>query len=182
MKYIFELNIATGIGVRFSKEQLSCNCIPAHAQHHLAILVACIVFCALFSSGCLHTDWRGGNHSSNTKVTAASSYILVHWEPLQITCSYTLYCTIYFLTVAVIPFQTKLSIIIANSVTSPSTGKWSSPPTTGPRPPPCSNFSFTAINNHQAVLFGGGQPGRGSRVNDCYLMDFASMVWPDTLW
>ena len=55
------------------------------------------------------------------------------------------------------------------------TGKWSSPPTTGPRPPPCSNFSFTAINNHQAVLFGGYQPGCG-QVNDCYLLNFESMV------
>ena len=65
------------------------------------------------------------------------------------------------------------------------TGKWSFPPTTGPRPPPCSFFSFTAINDHQAVLFGGNQlrpPGvfgvrsQGSRVNDCFLMDFESMV------
>ena len=55
-------------------------------------------------------------------------------------------------------------------------GKWSSPPTTGPRPPPCSHFSFTAINNHQAVLFGGNQQGR--RVNDCFLIDFDSMVCP----
>ena len=57
-------------------------------------------------------------------------------------------------------------------------GKWSSPPTTGPRPPPCYFFSFTAINDHQAVLFGGNQPGhhRDHRVNDCFLMDFESMV------
>ena len=59
--------------------------------------------------------------------------------------------------------------------TSPSTGKWYSPPTTGPRPPPCAYFSFTAINNHQAVLYGGYQPGHG-KVSDCYLMDFESMV------
>ena len=55
-------------------------------------------------------------------------------------------------------------------------GKWSSPLTTGSRPPPCSSFSFTSINNHQAVLFGGNQQGR--RVNDCFLIDFESMVCP----
>ena len=65
-------------------------------------------------------------------------------------------------------------------VTSPSSGKWSSPPTTGPRPPPCAYFSLTAINNHQAVLFAGGQPKRG-RVSDCYLMDFESMVCPEII-
>ena len=57
-------------------------------------------------------------------------------------------------------------------------GKWSSSPTTGPRPPPCYFFSFTAINDHQAVLFGGKQPQR-RRVNDCFLMDFESMVCPE---
>ena len=56
-----------------------------------------------------------------------------------------------------------------------SAGKWSSPPTTGPRPPPCFFFSFTAINDHQAVLFGGNQPGHRV-VDECYLMDFQTMV------
>ena len=56
-----------------------------------------------------------------------------------------------------------------------SAGKWSSPTTTGPRPPPCYFFSFTSINDHQAVLFGGNQP-RNRVVNECYLMDFESMV------
>ena len=64
-------------------------------------------------------------------------------------------------------------------VTSPSTGKWSSPPTTGPGPSPCAHVSFTAINNHQAVLFGGRQPH--DKVNDCYLMDFESMVRPESI-
>ena len=58
---------------------------------------------------------------------------------------------------------------------SPSVGQWSSPPTTGPRPPPCSFFSFTAINNHMAVMFGGYQPGHRRR-NDVYIIDFWSMV------
>ena len=67
----------------------------------------------------------------------------------------------------------------ASRVTSPSSGKWSTPTTTGPRPPPCAYFSFTAINNHQAVLFGGRQPH--SRVSECYLMDFESMVRPEII-
>lgn len=57
--------------------------------------------------------------------------------------------------------------------------KWSSPLTTGPRPPPCAYFSFTAINDYQAVMFGGWQPGRG-RLNDCYQIDFESMVLSDS--
>ena len=58
---------------------------------------------------------------------------------------------------------------------SPSAGKWSSPTTTGPRPPPSSGFTFTAVNHHKAVYFGGNQPGRG-RVNDLYVIDFDQMV------
>ena len=61
------------------------------------------------------------------------------------------------------------------STASLSAGKWSSPPTTGPRPPPCAGFTFTAINEQQAVFFGGDQPGRG-RVNDVYIIDFSTMV------
>jgi len=57
-----------------------------------------------------------------------------------------------------------------------SAGKWSIPTTTGPRPPPCSDFSFTSISDHLAVLFGGYQPGRRERVNDCYVMNFETMV------
>ena len=45
------------------------------------------------------------------------------------------------------------------------------------RPPPCAHFSFTAIDDRQAVLFGGRQPH--ARVNDCYLMDFELMVCPE---
>ena len=66
--------------------------------------------------------------------------------------------------------------MIVNTVctASPSAGEWSSPPTTGPRPPPCSGFSFTAINHHMAVMFGGSQAGQ--LVNDVYIIDFRSMV------
>ena len=59
---------------------------------------------------------------------------------------------------------------------SPSAGKWSSPTTTGPRPPPSTHFTFTAVNQHKAVYFGGFQPGRRGRVNDTYVIDFEEMV------
>ena len=58
---------------------------------------------------------------------------------------------------------------------SPSAGKWSSPPTTGPRPPPCSGFTFTAVNQRLAVMFGGWHPERGA-INDVYIIDFSTMV------
>ena len=57
-----------------------------------------------------------------------------------------------------------------------SAGKWSIPTTTGPRPPPCTAFSFTAVSDHLAVLFGGKQPD--GRVSDCYTMNFKTMVCP----
>ncbi len=41
---------------------------------------------------------------------------------------------------------------------SPITGKWSVPTTTGDTPPPCSDFTFTAIDSHRAVLFAGCVP------------------------
>ena len=56
-----------------------------------------------------------------------------------------------------------------------SVAEWSSPSTTGPRPHPCSNFSFTAISHHKAVLFGGVQPEHEA-VDDVYIIDFQSMV------
>ena len=61
------------------------------------------------------------------------------------------------------------------STASASAGKWSSPTTTGPRPPPSASFTFTAVNHHKAVYFGGIQPGRGT-VNDLYVIDFDTMV------
>ena len=54
-------------------------------------------------------------------------------------------------------------------------GKWSSPQTTGKRPPPCSTFSFTMVDDHRAVLFGGFQGGKG-RTKDVYILDLRSMV------
>ena len=52
---------------------------------------------------------------------------------------------------------------------------WSSPPTTGSRPPPCAGFSFTAIDSHRGVLFGGYSPGRG-RINDIHIINMQTMV------
>ena len=86
-----------------------------HIRHHLAILVACIVFCVLFPVGVYtQTEGVGIIVAIQKSLLQAVSYIPVHREPLQITSSYTLYCTIYFLTVADIP---KLFVYIANSVT-----------------------------------------------------------------
>ena len=64
---------------------------------------------------------------------------------------------------------------------SPSTllynaGIWSSPPTTGEKPPPCSAFSFTAVDDHRAVFFGGFQGGH-RKVNDVYILDLQTMVF-----
>jgi hypothetical protein len=50
-------------------------------------------------------------------------------------------------------------------------GTWSAPTVSGTIPPPCWGFSLTMINNHQAVLFGGNQPG-----GDVYVLDLAQMV------
>ena len=86
-----------------------------------------------------------------------------------------------FLTPDIYP-QCQLSVVYLankNSLSiSLSAGKWSIPTTTGPRPPPCSNFTFTAVSDHLAVLFGGGRRGR-TRVSDWYLMDFQTMVCTD---
>ena len=96
----------------------------------------------------------------------------VPWNPMN--PSWIRHCVYYY---GCEGYLTKYAGKIRTCVISPSSGKWSSPPTTGPRPPPCNHFSFTAINNHQAVLFGGRQPH--GRVSDCYLMDFESMVRPE---
>ena len=71
-------------------------------------------------------------------------------------------------------FLASLDICLVNTILL-SVAEWSSPLTTGPWPPPCSNFSFTAINHHMAVLFGGVQPEHEA-VDDVYIIDFQSMV------
>ena len=72
-----------------------------------------------------------------------------------------------------------LHLASENILISLCAGKWSIPTTTGPRPPPCADFTFTAVSDHLAVLFGGYQPGRRSRVNDCYVMNLETMVCPE---
>lgn len=55
-------------------------------------------------------------------------------------------------------------------------GVWSSPDIGGEKPPPCSAFSFTKVDQDRAVLFAGYQPGQGARVNDVYVFNFRNMV------
>ena len=58
-------------------------------------------------------------------------------------------------------------------------GVWSSPSVKGEKPPPCSSFSFTKVDQDTVVLFGGFQPG-SVRVNDLYLFNLRKMVsWCD---
>ncbi|XP_064393167.1 uncharacterized protein LOC135340740 isoform X1 [Halichondria panicea] len=54
-------------------------------------------------------------------------------------------------------------------------GVWSSPELRGERPPPCSHFTFTMVDQHRAVLFGGIQSGRRGRLNEVYLFNFNTM-------
>jgi hypothetical protein len=44
------------------------------------------------------------------------------------------------------------------------------------RPPPCCYFTFTSINNHQAVLFAGFDGIQRCKTNHLYLFDFQEMV------
>ena len=55
------------------------------------------------------------------------------------------------------------------------TGVWTSPTTTGDKPPPCYNFSFTSIDNRRAILFGGWNTEQG-RMNDIYIIDLQERV------
>ena len=55
-----------------------------------------------------------------------------------------------------------------------SVATWSSPETTGPRPPPCAGFSFTKIDSSRVVLFGGRQ--RHHRVNEVHILDMKNWV------
>jgi hypothetical protein len=45
----------------------------------------------------------------------------------------------------------------------------------GTRPPPCSSFSLTKMNECSVLLFGGDHHGRGI-TNDLYLLDLKRMV------
>ena len=55
-------------------------------------------------------------------------------------------------------------------------GTWSSPAVSGERPPPCSAFTFTMIDDNHAVLFGGFQAPGPKETNDVYILDLARMV------
>ena len=67
-------------------------------------------------------------------------------------------------------------ISVQVDVTSVHTaGVWSCPATTGERPPPCSDFTFTAIDDRRAVLFG-GYDGEQGRLNDVYIINLHTMV------
>ena len=51
---------------------------------------------------------------------------------------------------------------------------WSSPPTTGSRPPPCASFTLTAVDSNRGVLFGGRT--EHGRMNDVYIINVQTMV------
>lgn len=54
-------------------------------------------------------------------------------------------------------------------------GAWTSPATTGERPPPCSGFSLTSIGQWKAIMFGGYNKDQGF-MNDVFIIDLQSMV------
>ncbi len=64
--------------------------------------------------------------------------------------------------------------ILLSLFTSP--GVWSSPKIKGEKPSPCAGFTFTKVDQHRAVLFGGRHLDRNLRVNDVYLFNFKNMV------
>ena len=53
-------------------------------------------------------------------------------------------------------------------------GVWSCCATTGDRPPPCSGFTFTAVDDRRGVLFGG--KNEMGRMNSVYNIDLLTMV------
>ena len=61
------------------------------------------------------------------------------------------------------------------SLSISTAGVWSCPATTGERPPPCAAFTFTAVDDRRAVLFGGVNGDQGC-MNDVYIIDLLTMV------
>ena len=51
---------------------------------------------------------------------------------------------------------------------------WYSQPTVGNKPPPMSGHTFTKIDHHRAVVFGGWTGG--DRINDAYVLDMDTWV------
>ena len=66
------------------------------------------------------------------------------------------------------------SIDCVHCFPSTLTGTWSSPTRRGTRPPPCSSFSLTMIDDHRAVLFGGKTKPRTTK--EVYILDLTGMV------
>ena len=57
------------------------------------------------------------------------------------------------------PFpQGKILYTCLSNIVTHSLGSWSSPSVRGSRPPPCSGFSLTMIDEEHAVMFGGELP------------------------
>ena len=46
---------------------------------------------------------------------------------------------------------------------------------TGPRPPPCADFTVTSLDHDKAVLYGGRRRADEMSI-DLYLIDFAKQV------
>ena len=68
-------------------------------------------------------------------------------------------------------FITLLAVSILSCIFVES---WSSQATNGEVPPPMDGHTFTKINNHSAVVFGGYSESRNS--NDAYLLDMQNWV------
>ena len=52
---------------------------------------------------------------------------------------------------------------------------WSAPGTTGEKPPAMARHTFTKIDHHRAVAFGGSLGG--GKNNDAYILDMETWVW-----
>ena len=70
----------------------------------------------------------------------------------------------------------RYSIDCVHCFPSTLTGTWSSPTLRGTRPPPCSHFSLTMIDDHRVVLFGGKQPPGPRLTKEVYILDLTGMV------
>ena len=70
----------------------------------------------------------------------------------------------------------RYSIDCVHCFPSTLTGTWSSPTLRGTRPPPCTDFSLTMIDDHRAVLFGGIQALGPRLTKEVYILDLTGMV------
>ena len=72
-------------------------------------------------------------------------------------------------------YQVILAPVFESCVYNMTTGVWSTPPTTGEKPPPLAWHTFTKIDHHRAVVFGGDD--RSTIHNDAYVLDMETWVW-----